>query len=146
MIISEVTVSFKPKIKVKERPIIRSSKDAFRAFLVKWDNGLIGYQEEFKVMLLNNGNQILGILDLARGAMDSVQVDAKILYSTALKASARKIILAHNHPSENLTPSNADKLLTSKIVEGGKLLGIEVCDHLIVTPHQYYSFADNGEL
>ncbi|UIR57463.1 JAB domain-containing protein [Sphingobacterium sp. SRCM116780] len=140
MNISEVTVSFKPRIRADERTIVKSSKDAFRAFLFKWDKGLIAYQEEFKVMLLNSANQVIGILDLAKGAMDSVQVDAKIIFSTALKASARKIILAHNHPSENLIPSIADKKLTSKIIEAGKLLDIEVCDHLIISANKYYSF------
>lgn len=146
MEISEIQVSFKPRIKAKERTTIRSSKDAFRAFLFKWNEGLINYQEEFKVMLLNNANHVLGILDLAKGSMDAVTVDLKILLATALKTSARKIILAHNHPSGNLNPSSADKQLTAQIKEASKLLDIDVCDHLVITNDDYYSFADNGIL
>lgn len=146
MNVSEIKVSFKPRIKAEERITVRSSKDAFRAFLFKWNDGLINYQEEFKVMLLNNANHVLGILDLAKGSMDAVSVDLKILLATALKASARKIILAHNHPSGNLNPSSADKQLTIQIKEASKLLDIQVCDHLIITNDDYYSFADNGEI
>lgn len=146
MNISEIEVSFKPQIKAKERTTVRSSKDAFRAFLFKWDEGLVNYQEEFKVMLLNNANHVLGILDLAKGSMDTVTVDLKILLATVLKASAKKIILAHNHPSGNLNPSPDDRQLTARIKEASKLLDIQVCDHLVITNDDYYSFADNGEI
>ena len=144
MNVSEIKVSFKPRIKARERTTVRSAKEAHRTFLAQWDKGLISYQEQFKVMLLNNANQVLGIVDLAKGAMDSVPVDLKILFAIALKTSTRKIILAHNHPSGHLYPSQADKLLTRKTKEAGSLLDIEVCDHVIITSDGYYSFADNG--
>jgi len=68
------------------------------------------------------------------------------LFSAALKAKASGIIMAHNHPSGNLTPSEADKELTNRIWQGGKILDIAILDHLIVSPHGYYSFADEGIL
>lgn len=144
MQIAEVQVSFKPRIKAKERTTIKNSKDAYQTFLDKWDRGLVDYQEEFKVMLLNSANKVLGIFDLSKGAMDSVQVDLKILFATVLRASATKIILAHNHPSGTLKPSTSDRELTRKAVKIGQLLDIEVCDHLIMTAEGYYSFADDG--
>jgi DNA repair protein RadC len=64
----------------------------------------------------------------------------------ALKANACRIILAHNHPAGNLTPSKDDCLLTNRIKEGGKLLEICIEDHMIVSPEGYYSFADEGAL
>jgi len=146
MNLSEVSISFKPKYKANDRTIVKSSVDAYRAFLVKWEEGLINYQEEFKLLLLNSSNHILGIVNLSKGGMDCVQVDFKIMYSIALKSGARKLILAHNHPSGKLTPSEADRVLTAKAKEAGKLLDIEVCDHLIITDENYYSFADNGDL
>lgn len=146
MNVSEVNISFKPKFRTNDRPIIKSSVDAYRAFLFKWEEGLINYQEEFKLLLLNNSNQILGIVNLSKGGMDCVQVDFKIMFSIALKSGARKLILAHNHPSGKLTPSEADRALTARAREAGKLLDIEVCDHIIITNENYYSFADNGEL
>lgn len=146
MSLPEISISFKPKLRASDRTIVNSSVDAYRAFLFKWDEGLINYQEEFKLLLLNNSNQILGIVNLSKGGMDCVQVDFKIMYSIALKSGARKLILAHNHPSGKLTPSEADRALTSKAKEAGRLLDIEVCDHLILTDENYYSFADNGEI
>ncbi|WKK59676.1 JAB domain-containing protein [Sphingobacterium sp. BN32] len=146
MNLSEISISFKPKIMANDRTIVKSSVDAYRAFLFKWDDGLINYQEEFKLLLLNSSNQILGIVNLSKGGMDCVQVDFKIMYSIALKSGARKLILAHNHTSGKLIPSEADRALTSKAKEAGRLLDIEVCDHLILTDENYYSFADNGDL
>lgn len=146
MNVSEIKVSFKPRIKANERTTVRSAREAYRVFLEQWSTDLIEYQEEFKIMLLNNANKVLGIIDLAKGAMDSVQVDLKILFAIALKASAKKIILAHNHPSGNLEPSRADKAITSRVVQVGQILDIAICDHLIITSQDYYSFADNGEI
>ena len=70
----------------------------------------------------------------------------RIIFATALKCAASSIIVAHNHPSMNLTPSEADRELTKKLREGGKLLDIKVLDHLIVTTEGYYSFADDGAI
>jgi len=67
-----------------------------------------------------------------------------MIMQIALKSSATSIILAHNHPSGNLIPSEADKDLTKKIREGGKVLDIAVLDHLIITSESYFSFADEG--
>ena len=104
----------------------------------------MSFLEEFKVILLNNANKVLGIIDLARGGKDFVPVDMKVIFSIALKASASKIILAHNHPSEQLQPSSADRAITKKAIEAGKFLDIEVCDHLIVTHDKYLSLKDEG--
>lgn len=146
MNIAEIQVSFKPKIKAKERTTVRGAREAYKVFISQWNTGLIDYQEQFKVMLLNKASHVLGILDLAKGSMDGVPVDLKIVFAIALKASASKIILAHNHPSGNLNPSSADKFLTRRIVEVGHLLDIDVCDHLIITTDGYYSFGDEGEM
>src|SRR5690606_17530548 len=108
------------------------SKEAYTILMQVWDKGLMGFLEEFKVILLNNANKVLGVVDIAVGGKDYVPVDMKVIFSIALKASASKIILAHNHPSEKLEPSNQDMAITIKAVDAGKVLDIEVCDHLIV--------------
>ena len=72
-----------------------------------------------------------------------VVVDSKIIFSIALKACASTIILAHNHPSGSLKPNNQDLCVTKKLVEGGKILDIQVADHLIISKYGYYSFTDN---
>ena len=76
------------------------------------------------------------------GGVSGTMADPKIIFAVALKTNSSKLILSHNHPSGNLTPSEADKRLTQKLKEGGKLLDIEVCDHIIVSNHSYFSFAD----
>ena len=76
--------------------------------------------------------------------MTGTVVDPKIIFSVALMSLCCAIILAHNHPSGNKKPSNADFALTSKLKDGGKLLEIAVLDHIIITAESYFSFADEG--
>ena len=73
-------------------------------------------------------------------------VDAKVIFAAALKCRACAIILAHNHPSTNPQPSRADIELTNKLKKAGELLDLPILDHLIITPHGYYSFADEGRM
>ena len=76
--------------------------------------------------------------------MSGTVADPKLIFAAALKACASSIILAHNHPSGNLKPSQSDIDLTRKLKDGGKLLEIQMLDHIIVTTEGYYSFADEG--
>jgi DNA repair protein RadC len=78
------------------------------------------------------------------GGISGTVTDVRMIMQTALKSNASAIILAHNHPSGNTEPSDADKKITSKIKEAGQLLEIAVLDHLILTSETYLSFADEG--
>jgi DNA repair protein RadC len=140
--VAEVEVSYKSNYNITERPKINSSRDAYHVLMQHWQLGKIELLEEFKVILLNTSNRVLGIVDISTGGVQGTLADPKIIFSIALKTNSSKIILAHNHPSSNTNPSDADKRLTQKLLDGGKLLDIEVCDHLIVTNYSYYSFAD----
>lgn len=100
--------------------------------------------EEAKLLLLDRNLVCLGISNLSTGGISSCLIDPKIVYATALKARASSIVLAHNHPSGNLKPSTSDIHLTEKLADAGKLLDLTLLDHLIVTPYNYYSFADEG--
>jgi len=140
--VAEVEVSYKRDYRIQERPQINCSNDAYRIFLQQWKLGNIDYLEEFKVLLLNINNRVLGLVDISVGGVSGTLADPKIIFSVALRTNSSKVILAHNHPSGNTKPSNADINLTHKLKEGGKLLEIDVCDHLIITPDAYYSFAD----
>ncbi|OWK71440.1 RadC family protein [Pedobacter sp. AJM] len=140
--VAEVEVSYKSNYNITERPKINSSRDAYKVLMQHWHLGKIELLEEFKVILLNTSNRVLGIVDISTGGVQGTLADPKIIFSVALKTNSSKIILAHNHPSSTTTPSDADKKLTQKLIDGGKLLDIEVCDHLIVTNYSYYSFAD----
>jgi DNA repair protein RadC len=126
---------------------VRSSHSAYDYISRVYDEATIGLYEEFMVLLLNRANRVLGCLKLSRGGLTGTVVDLRILYGTALKAMASGIIIAHNHPSGNLKPSDADRQLTSQIKQAGKLLDITLLDHLILgTEGDYASFADEGWL
>jgi len=145
-LVAEIQIQYKPVFKISERPKIISSQSAFEIFLNSWNQDLISLQEEFKIMFLNNNNRVLGIYNVSRGGITGTLVDVRILFGTILKSAATAIILAHNHPSTTLNPSEADKSLTVKIRNAAQFFDIKVLDHLIITPEAYLSFADEGLL
>lgn len=102
--------------------------------------------EEFWIVLLNRANEVLRPIQISTGGVSGTVADAKIIFKQALEHLASAIILLHNHPSGNLQPSQADKELTRKLKEAGKLLEIPVLDHVIFTDKTYFSFADEGIL
>ncbi|MEP6931680.1 MAG: JAB domain-containing protein [Flavobacterium sp.] len=104
----------------------------------------IEFFEQFKILLFNNSNKVLGVYEVSSGGTTATYVDLKLLFAAALKANASGLIMVHNHPSGKTLPSASDKLITKKVKEAGILLNINVVDHLIITPESYYSFADNG--
>ncbi len=121
---------------------ITDSNSAYKTLIDNWDMDTIQLQEEFKVLLLNRANIVLGIYPLSKGGVSGTMVDIKLLLASAIKANASSIIIAHNHPSGNLKPSENDIRLTKKIKEGAKLFDIILLDHLIVAKEGYYSFSD----
>ncbi|RAV98872.1 JAB domain-containing protein [Pseudochryseolinea flava] len=144
--ISEITLQYYPKVKASSRPRITSSADAANLFRQSWDDGNIELLEQFKVMFLNRANKVIGILKISQGGIAGTVADPKLIFAAALKSGACGLILAHNHPSGNLTASQADINLTQKLCDGGKLLEVQVLDHIILTQESYYSFADEGLL
>jgi len=142
--VAEVQLTYRPTFKTSERPRVTSSKDSYNILLEQWDHGKIDYVEEFKILLLNRGNRVLGMMTVSTGSTCGTLADPKIIFTAALKSNASALVLSHNHPSGTLKPSQPDLSLTKKLVDGGKLLDIKVLDHLIVTADGYYSFADEG--
>ena len=144
-LVTEITLSYMTKVPARDRPKVTGPQDAFEIFYRAWDPAKIELQEAFKLLLLNRGNRVLGLVHLSTGGMAGAITDPKLVFAAALKAAAPGVILAHNHPSGTLRPSQADINITRKLKRGGKLLDIEVLDHLIITPHDgYYSFTDEG--
>ena len=140
--VTEVSLSYRPKIKASNRPTVASSRDAENILRAAWSEDM-ELLEEFVVLLLNKANKVIGLFRVSRGGTCGTVADVKIIFAAAIKAVASGVILAHNHPSGNLKPSEADIDLTRKCREGGKLLEIAVLDHLILSPDEgYYSFAD----
>lgn len=144
--VTEVDLVYRNKRKAAERPPVSNCNDAYSLFVESWDMDKIELQEQFRVMLLDRKNSCLGISTVATGGMTSCVVDLKIVFAMSLKAKATSIILAHNHPSGNRSPSNADKTITAKFIEAGKLLELPVLDHLIVTKEGFTSLAEEGLL
>jgi len=145
--VSEIKISYKEKTKILKSDVIKSSADVAKLLFKDWDSDTIGLQESFKVLLLNNSNKVKGIYQISQGGITGTLVDLRILFAVVLKSLSVGIILAHNHPSSKLQPSETDKQLTRKIKKAADFLDIKVLDHLIITPNgNYYSFSDNGLL
>jgi DNA repair protein RadC len=144
--VAEIELVYRTKVRASQRPKVSSSKEVYQILLQSWDENKIEFVEQFKILLLNRAGRILGIYEVSSGGVAGTVADPKVIFSAALKANASSLILAHNHPSGNIKPSDADKYLTRKIKEAGKLLDISVLDHIIVTTEGYCSLVDEGEM
>ena len=140
--VAEIELTYRSKVKASDRPKVTQSIDAYEILLNNWDQNKIGFVEQAKVLILNRSNHVLGICDISTGSTNATLVEPKLVFITAIKKNASCIILAHNHPSGNLTPSKQDEALTQRLEAAGKLLEIRMLDHLIVTEDGYYSFMD----
>lgn len=100
--------------------------------------------EEFWILLLNRSNSVIKKECISRGGVAGTVVDTKIIMKLALENLASSIMLFHNHPSGNLKPSDADIKITKNIKEAGKLMDVQLLDHIIMTDSNYYSFNDEG--
>jgi DNA repair protein RadC len=100
--------------------------------------------EVFFVLFLSRNHQVKSEKILSMGGTTATIVDVKMIFKEAVNQLASSILVAHNHPSGNLTPSQADREITFKIKETGKLLDIALIDHIIIGQDGYFSFADEG--
>lgn len=125
---------------IDEKPKINSSKDAFD--LIQGDLMDLPH-EEFWVLLLNRSHQVVKKKRVSEGGVSGTVADPKIIYKLALEALASGVIVAHNHPSGNLKPSQSDIDLTRKLKEAGRFLEVQLLDHLIIANRNYFSFADD---
>ncbi len=129
-----------PLESTKKLPLIRHSRDAYEHFAPVLSDLM---HEEFWVAYLSNAHRILCKERLAQGGMTSTVTDMRILFRKALSVHATSVVLAHNHPSGNLKPSESDLKLTKRAVEAGRIMDIHILDHIILSPNDYVSFADN---
>lgn len=120
---------------------ISSSSDAYNILYPEMSDLV---KEEFWILLLNRANHFLKKIRISEGGLTGTVADPKVIFKHALDNSASSIILAHNHPSNNLKPSQNDIDLTKKLVSAGKLLEISVLDHLIIGSDTFFSFADES--
>ncbi len=126
---------------VEERPVIKGPGDAS---LLVMENMRHLEQEHFQVILLNIKNQVLGVELVFVGGLASSPVHPREVFKSAIRKSAAGVILVHNHPSGDPSPSREDMEVTKRLTEAGKLLGIEVLDHLVIGDNKYVSFREKG--
>lgn len=128
---------------ISQKKEISNSNDAYLLFKDELSDLRT---EEFWAIFLNQSNRVVHMAQLTQGGISQSIVDIRILFKTAFDHFGTGIIVAHNHPSGNLKPSREDLDITQKIKEAGKILGIQLLDHLIITQNSYFSFSDDGLL
>ncbi len=129
--------------KDQERPIIKCSLHAYKIMTAEL---LDKITEEFWIILLSSSHKYISKHKISSGGLSSTIVDPKVVFKKSIEENASNIILVHNHPSGIVTPSDLDKNITNKLVEGAKILEIKVVDHIIFSNFYYFSFADEGIL
>jgi len=142
--VAEVQITYSSKTKSADRIKIIHSSEAVKVFRSFWQN--LEHVEYAHLLLLNRQNQIIGRHFLAKGGMTGTIIDTRVIFQVALKSNATSIMMAHNHPSGNLQPSDADIKITKQIKQAGNILDIPLIDHIILTEESYLSFADEGIL
>ena len=142
--IAEIKVSYRPT--KQAGPKITSSQLAYEYLRQLYDEETVAFQEQFIILYLNRANDVIGAYNAFTGGITGTVADIRIIMGVALKSMACGIIISHNHPSGTLKPSSADKELTQRINEAGKMLDITLLDHIIISPYEgsFYSFADEG--
>lgn len=138
---SEVKLSYRRK---SHGITVASSHDVDKLLRSYWNRDSLDFYESFVVVYLSRSNEVLGIHRIADGSIDGCLVDIRLIMQGALLTNSSGIILAHNHPSGNLKPSEQDIRLTREIKKAGEFLKIRVLDHIIITSITYTSLADEG--
>jgi DNA repair protein RadC len=143
--IPELTLKYKTgdikKVKIK------CSQDGADYLKLMYDQDTMEISESAIVLFFNRAMNSIGWFKVSQGGISGTVIDVRLVLATALKCCASGMMISHNHPSGNTSPSDSDVRITQKLKESGKLMDIELLDHLILTPDGgYYSFADNGAL
>ena len=144
--VSEVELVYKSRVKPSDRPIVKNSTDYQRILRNYYNENTIELQEQFLVLYLNNTHKALGVYKASAGGITGTVADPRLILVTALKLCACALVLSHCHPSGNLTPSQADLRLTSKIKQAAAFIDVTVLDHVIISSEGYLSFSDQGLL
>ncbi len=125
---------------------IEGANDVLDLLSGLWDENTICLHKEFKIVLLTNKLQVLGVKTVNTGSLRQVLVDVPQIIKVTLLANTAQIVLAHNHPSGICEPNRADIELTSTVKKAADLFEINVADHIILTANSHYSFAENHHL
>jgi DNA repair protein RadC len=143
-IVAEVGLTYKTTVPADGMPRITSPDAAYELLKTLFDKDTIQLQEHFVIVLLDSQKRCLGYTTISKGGSTSTIVEPKFIFQTALLANADGILLCHNHPGSELRASTADINLTSRLSDAGKLLGIQIIDHIILTSEGYLSMKTRG--
>lgn len=139
-------ISYSKEPQEEDLPMITNPEEAYQFLMEIWDAGTLHYKEEFLVLMLNNSKKCLGWAKISSGGSTATIVEPAMVFQVALLSHSNSIVLAHNHPSGNKRASTADIQLTKRLSEAGKLIGIRVEDHLIITSNGFTSLVTEGLL
>ncbi|MEA5459110.1 JAB domain-containing protein [Arcicella sp. LKC2W] len=142
----EISLQYKNNVKQSELFTIETVEDCEIVLRQIFDSSTFLWREELLLLCVNCANKVVGSYKISVGGINSTICDPKVIFTIALNAGATGIILAHNHPSGNRTPSPADKETTKRVQKIGELLNIKLIEHMILTQEDYYSFSVNGLL
>lgn len=142
--LAEIRAVYKSRTKVTKRKAVREPRDVGEYLREIWNPSTLELTEDFIVLCLNNAHQIIGWVKVSSGGCSSAVVDPRIIFAIALQTGSAALVLAHNHPSGDLTPSDDDTKLTKNLVEAARLLNIRILDHVILTKDSSFSFRDHG--
>lgn len=144
--VSEIELVYVSKVPASKRFSIRKSTDAYWLFKRSWNAKKMELVEQFKVIYLDTANHVLAINDMSVGGLTGTVADHRLLIAGGLILKATAMIICHNHPSGNLSPSQRDSSLTEKIKQACHMLDMSLNDHIIISSEGYFSFADEGLL
>lgn len=142
--VAEVSLKYSSQKSYDEMPTMTSPEEAAKFLRGIFDPDTIELREEFFVVLLSNTKQVLGYSKIAIGTMTGALVQPITVFQTAILGNAHSILISHSHPSGSLKASNSDINLSKRLRDAGKLLGIEIVDHIILTKESFTSMKEIG--
>src|SRR5450432_1432764 len=142
-VLSEIELGYNTAVPAINKPRIKCSQDAHKQFLELMDRSQFNIKEEAAVLFINRSKRVIGGYQLSSGGITGTVVEIRIILGMALKCLASGFIIAHTHPSGELSPSKQDLDLTIRLMEAGKLMEIPLLDHLIITDGAYLSMAED---
>ena len=141
----EISIRYRRPI-FEKMPHIKSSEDANDILRKSIDNEGLSHKEYFWILLLNQSNRVLGFAEIGRGDTSGVALNLKEIFQMVILSNSSGLIVAHNHPSGNTSPSEQDRVMMKKIKHIAELFSITLIDSLILTTESYFSFSDNHQL
>ena len=140
------SIIYKDELKNKKLVDKETLKISNKDVLLKYLRNKIGYEEieKFYVLYLSSSNEVIEFEENSVGTLDRSSVYPREIYKKIINLNAKSIILAHNHPSDNITPSKCDIELTNEIAKGLKNFGALLIEHIIITKNSYFSFLEEG--